>query len=135
MRRNFHKIDEPPVMIIPMIDIMLFLLVFFMLATMYMVNTNTVQVSLPQATSSVPETRPNIVSIAVTEEGNIVYDKDEFPTENLAQAVHDTLVADPETVFVVRGDRKANYEHVVAVFDVLKKSGTRHVSIATEIKQ
>ena len=135
MRRDFHKVEEPPVMIIPMIDIMLFLLVFFMLATMYMVNTSTVQVSLPQAASAVPEIRPNIVSITVTEEGKVLYDKDDAPVENLAQAVHDTLVGDPETVFVVRGDRQANYEHVVTVFDILKKSGTHHVSIATETKQ
>ena len=135
MRRDFHRVEEPPVMIIPMIDIMLFLLVFFMLATMYMVNTSTVQVSLPQAASAVPEIRPNIVSITVTEEGKVLYDKDDAPVENLAQTVHDTLVGDPETVFVVRGDRKANYEHVVTVFDILKKSGTRHVSIATETKQ
>ena len=51
MRRNFHDVREPLVMIIPMIDIMLFLLVFFMLSTMYMVNASTVQVSLPQAAS------------------------------------------------------------------------------------
>ena len=49
MRRNFHEVREPLVMIIPMIDIMLFLLVFFMLSTMYMVNASTVQVNLPQA--------------------------------------------------------------------------------------
>ena len=48
MRRNFHDVREPLVMIVPMIDIMLFLLVFFMLRTMYMVNASTVQVSLPQ---------------------------------------------------------------------------------------
>lgn len=46
MRRNFHDVREPLVMIVPMIDIMLFLLVFFMLSTMYMVNASTVQVSL-----------------------------------------------------------------------------------------
>ena len=41
MRRNFHDVREPLVMIVPMIDIMLFLLVFFMLSTMYMVNAST----------------------------------------------------------------------------------------------
>ena len=49
-RRAFSK---PEVMIIPMIDIMFFLLVFFMLSTMYMVEQKTIPVNLPQATSAV----------------------------------------------------------------------------------
>ena len=42
------------------------------------------------------------------------------------------LETDPDTVFVVRGDKKTDYQYVVSVFDVLKEAGTRHVSIATE---
>lgn len=119
-------------MIIPMIDIMLFLLVFFMLSTMYMVNTNTVQVALPQAASAAMETRPNIISITVTEKGDVLYDKDEMPTTDLPSQIAQALAADDATVFVLRGDRKAGYEHVVTVLDILKRSGARHVSIATE---
>ena len=54
MRRDFRITKEPLVMIIPMIDIMLFLLVFFMISTIYMVQTNTVQVALPQAAALRP---------------------------------------------------------------------------------
>ena len=43
-RRNFRENNQPLVMIIPMIDIMLFLLVFFMISTIYMVQTNNIQV-------------------------------------------------------------------------------------------
>ena len=125
MRRNFHEVREPLVMIIPMIDIMLFLLVFFMLSTMYMVNASTVQVSLPQAASAKQDTRPHIVSITVTEDGKV-------PTRELSARVKTQLETDPDTVFVVRGDKKTDYQYVVSVFDVLKEAGTRHVSIATE---
>ena len=132
MRRDLHRVKQPEVVIIPMIDIMLFLLVFFMISTIYMVQTNTVPVNLPQATSASHESRPNIVPIAVTAKGDVLYDKDAKPTKNLAASVTETLKKDPDTVFVLRGDRKADYERVVAVLDVLKKAGTRHVSIATE---
>lgn len=130
-RRNFHKMDEPKVMIIPMIDIMLFLLVFFMMATMYMVNTNTVQVNLPQAATAKMETKPNIVSITVTEDGKILFGEDTNPVTNLAASCREALEHDSDTAFVVRGDRKADYENVVAVFDALKSVGARRVSLAT----
>ena len=121
-------------MIIPMIDIMLFLLIFFMISTIYMVQTNTLQVNLPQAANAKQETRPNIVPITVMANGDILYDKDTVPNQDLAKKIHDSLVADVDTVFVLRGDKTTKYENIVAILDLLKKSGTRHVSIATEIK-
>ena len=48
-RRAFGK---PEVVIIPMIDIMFFLLVFFIMSTLYMVNVKTVDVNLPKAQSA-----------------------------------------------------------------------------------
>ena len=135
MRRDYREKQQPLVMIIPMIDIMLFLLVFFMISTIYMVQTNTIQVSLPQAAGAAQETRPNVVPITVTGTGDILYDKDTIPSGDLVKMVKETLAADSDTVFVLRGDRSVPYEHVVHVLDILKRSGTKHVSIATEIKE
>ena len=121
-------------MIIPMIDIMLFLLVFFMISTIYMVQTNTLPVSLPTAATATQETRPNIVPITVMESGDVLFDKDSVPNQQLAEKVHKALESDKDTIFVLRGDKAARYESVVAVLDLLKKSGAHRVSIATELK-
>ena len=134
-RRDFREKTQPLVMIIPMIDIMLFLLVFFMISTIYMVQTNTLPVSLPQATTAKQETRPNIVPITVLESGDVLFDKDTLPNQQLAEKIHATLAADKDTIFVLRGDKSARYESVVAVLDLLKKSGAYRVSIAAEIKK
>lgn len=132
MQRDFHKLSEPQVIIIPMIDIMLFLLVFFMVSTIYMVQTNTIQINLPAAAASRSETRPNIVNLTINHEGYVYFGTEEQPTVNLAKSVQQQLSNDAETVFVLRGDRKAEYNDVVKVLDLLKKTGVRHVSIATE---
>ena len=47
--RDRKGFDKPEIIIIPMIDIMFFLLVFFMLSTLYMVNLKTVDVNMPKA--------------------------------------------------------------------------------------
>ena len=90
------------------------------------------QVALPQAAAGKMETRPNIVPITVTDKGDVLYDKDELPNEDLADKMKASLASDPDTVFVLRGDKKADYEAVVRVLDLLKRSGAKHVSIATE---
>lgn len=134
-RRDFREKTQPLVMIIPMIDIMLFLLVFFMISTIYMVQTNTLSVSLPQSSSAKQDTRPNIIPITVTQSGDVLFDKDSVPNQQLAEKIHKALEQDKDTVFVVRGDKAARYESVVALLDLLKKSGASRVSIATEMKK
>ena len=134
-RRDFREKNQPLVMIIPMIDIMLFLLVFFMLGTIYMVQTNSLPVNLPRASTAAQETRPNVIPITVLESGEVLFDKDSAPSQKLGEQIHAELTADADTIFVLRGDKSARYESVVAVLDLLKKSGARKVSIATELKR
>ena len=134
-RRDFREKNQPLVMIIPMIDIMLFLLVFFMLSTIYMVQTNALPVSLPQSSTAKHETRPNVVPITVLATGEVLFDKDTVPNQKLAEKINRALDDDPNAIFVLRGDKSAKYESVVAVLDLLKKSGANKVSIATEMKK
>lgn len=133
-RRDFREKTQPLVMIIPMIDIMLFLLVFFMISTVYMVQTNTLPVSLPQAANAKQDTRPNVVPITVLASGDVLFDKDTVPNQQLAEKIHNALKSDKDAIFVLRGDKSTRYESIVAVLDLLKKSGARRVSIATEMK-
>ena len=134
-RRDFREKTQPLVMIIPMIDIMLFLLVFFMISTIYMVQTNTLPVILPHASSAKQETRPNVVPITILESGDVIFDKDTVPNQNLGEKIHAAIERDKEVIFVLRGDKSVRYESVVAVLDLLKKSGASRVSIATEMKK
>ena len=133
-RRDFREKNQPLVMIIPMIDIMLFLLIFFMLGTIYMVQTNALPVSLPQSSLAAKETRPNVVPITVMASGDVLFDKDAVPNRQLAEKIRRAIELDKNVIFVLRGDKSARYESVVAVLDLLKKSGARRVSLATEQK-
>lgn len=134
-RRDFREKTQPLVMIIPMIDIMLFLLVFFMISTIYMVQTNTLPVILPHASTAKQDTRPNVIPITVLESGDVLFDKDTVPNQKLDEKIHAAIERDKEVIFVLRGDKSARYESVVAVLDLLKKSGATRVSIATELKK
>ena len=108
------------------------LLVFCVLRTRSTVHARTGQVSRAQTASAQQDTRPHIVTIAVTEAGKVRRGRDDEPTRELTSRVKEQLDNDPDAVFGVRGDKKADYQFVVSVFDALKEAGTRHVSIATE---
>ena len=131
--RSLRVESQPELMIIPMIDIIFFLLVFFMLSTLSMVEQHTIPVNLPQA-SAVQQDIPRSVNITVTQNGNIMFDQEEIPLSLLAKRVGIELTKQPDNVFVLRADKQVEYGKVVTVLDELKLAGARRVSVATEQK-
>ncbi|WP_371377506.1 ExbD/TolR family protein [Sporomusa aerivorans] len=132
MRFGRLKIERSPkIMIIPMIDIIFFLLVFFMMSTLYMFEQNTIQVMLPQAAAGQTD-QTSLVPITVTAPGKLVFKQEEISPELLIPRVQAELVRDPETAFLLRGDRQAEYGTVIRILDILKKTGIRKIAVATE---
>ena len=125
---------SPQIMIIPMIDIIFFLLVFFMMSTLYMFEQNIIPIALPQAAAA-QSNQASFVPITITAQGSILFGQEEIPRDLLATRIQGELSRDPETSFILRGDRQVEYGNVVTLLDDLKKSGVRKIAIATESKR
>lgn len=122
---------SPQLVIIPMIDIMFFLLVFFMMSTMYMVEQNILPVALPQA-SSAQNDHVKRVPVTVTADGHVQVNRETISYDNFHSRLKAELKADPSAVFILRADKTVDYGQVVTVLDGMKKAGISRVSIATE---
>ena len=130
---KLRRTHQPKIMIIPMIDIIFFLLVFFMMSTLYMVDQQLIPVQLPQAQSAQTE-KPRSVAVTVTTEGKVLFDKEEIPLDLLQKRAQVELHKQGDLVFILRSDKQVEYGKVVAVLDELKMAGAQHISIATERK-
>jgi biopolymer transport protein ExbD len=132
--RNYRLERSPKLMIIPMIDIIFFLLVFFMMSTLYMVEQRAVPVSLPQAAaSSLNMEKPVIVCI--TDTGHIYVEQEAMPLELIKKRMQAELARTQQAGVILRADRRVEHGQVVAVLDELKAAGIQRVSVATEGKQ
>ena len=131
--RNLRLDNQPQLMIIPMIDIIFFLLVFFMMSTLSMVEQRAIPVNLPQAAASLQDMQHN-TAITVMQDGNVMFDQETIPLTLLGKRAKTALLQQPENVFVIRADKQTEYEKVVAALDELKAVGARRISIATERK-
>lgn len=131
--RSLRIENQPQLMIIPMIDIIFFLLIFFMMSTLYMMEQHTIPINLPQASAAKNDTVRNI-SITVTKEGKVMFDEEEIALPLLQKRIGMELAKQPENVFVLRADKQAEYGKVVTVLDELKLSGARRVAVATDVK-
>ena len=129
--RSMKVQEEPKLMIIPMIDIIFFLLVFFMISTMTMVQQNTFKVGLPQASSAQLDMNQH-VNITVMTDGNIAFNKESLDKEQLIRRVQIELQRNPDLQVILNGDKDVNYGFVIETFDALKQAGVKKLSIAVE---
>lgn len=135
MRINSLQTDEKPVlMIIPMIDIIFFLLVFFMMSMLTMVTQKTIALNLPKTTVAKVDTTKT-VPVSVTKDGQIYVEQDPVTLEELSSRLATMKNGDEKLTVVLRGDTDVNYGAVVSVMEVIRLSGIERVSMATDGKR
>ncbi|MGP1407824.1 ExbD/TolR family protein [Selenomonas sp.] len=134
MNFSKHRTGKKPVfMIIPMIDIIFFLLVFFMMNSLQTVAQKALAVQLPQAQSaSAPAQLPIIMTL--DEEGHITIDNKPVSITESATIMKQHMQENANAAVVLQADKRTAHGQVVAVMDMLKTSGVTRLSIAAEQK-
>jgi len=117
--------------IIPMIDTMFFLLVFFMVATLSMTLQRGMPVNLPSSASAKADI-PDTVSISVTADGAVFVNKEAVPVQGLRDRLRGVQQAGTEPSVVVNADEAVRYGLVVQVLDAVKQAGLTKLAIATK---
>lgn len=130
-RRAFRGPPEPKLMIIPMIDIIFFLLVFFMMSTLAMTAEQTVPLALPRASQAVLESREG-ATVSVTEDGAFCVDGRRIPREELPAHLMQEGERRPEMRVILRADAMARHEDVLAAMDAIRAAGIDRIGIAAE---
>ena len=125
-RRTLGVKKEPTIMIIPMIDIVFFLLVFFMVGTLYMNTEQQIPLNLPSTSTS--------IIITLTTSHKLYIDNREISADNLSQEVQDIVRTTPRQAFVIRASKDVYYNEVIALLDMLKVNGAKYISVATDRK-
>ena len=129
--RDLRNRKPPELNIIPMIDIMFFLLVFFMLSTMYMVDLKTIPVKLPQAQHAATDSTTNF-AVTMKSDGSLYLG--EAPTDIQALLMQVTVERkhNPNLAVIIRAEQDLQYGEVIALVDKLKGVGVQRFGLATE---
>ena len=118
-------------MIIPMIDIMFFLLVFFIMSPLYMVNLKTVDVNLPKAQTA--QTQLNVTYlVTVRKDGTLWLEDKQIDEATLLRRAHTESQKNPKFAVVVRADGDMNYSGVMELLDKFRKEGITRFGLAAE---
>lgn len=129
IKRN-RKSKKGRIEIIPMIDVMFFLLVTFMLASLAMQKVNGLAVNLPQGRADNIEVEHKI-TISIAKDGNIYLENEVMKLD----AIYSTMkskIAGNDQIIVINSDKGASHGLVMSVMLEAKKAGAQHFSILVE---
>ena len=118
-------------MIIPMIDIMFFLLVFFIMSTLYMVNLKTVDVNLPKAQTAQTQLHVTYL-VTVRKDGSLWLEDQPIDEATLLRRARAESQNNPRFAVVVRADGDMNYSGVMELLDKFRKEGITRFGLAAE---
>lgn len=116
--------------ITPLIDIVFLLLIFFMVSTTF-VESQGVQVKLPQASSAATTDSKEDVIVSIKKDGSIFIDEKPVALSNLKSVFRKATQGGKEPTLIVRADQASQHGKVVSVMDAAHSEGIKRIAIAT----
>lgn len=120
--------------IIPLIDIMFFLLATFVMVSLSMVKNQGIPVRLPAASTGQAEERKDAATVSVSAAGQVYLDKEEMPVAELASRLGAMKAANPDLRVFINGDEDARLGLAIEVLDATRKLGITKVAFETRPK-
>ena len=131
MPLKMEPLEEPNLILTPVIDIMLLLLIFFMVATEFADEERTFDIELP-TTSDVAAlmSLPDPATVSVTAAGEVFLQGESVAVPDLEQRLAAMRQNYPGQAVLVRGDGAAAYQRIIDVLAAVKRAGIASVSLA-----
>jgi biopolymer transport protein ExbD len=135
--RDFRADDEPEINLVPLIDVILILIIFFVVTTTFDARS-VLKLQLPQANGEPSEASAKALSVLVNAEGRyFVQDREALRTdlESLKRTIVEVAGDDRKRPVLLRADARTPHQSVVTALDALGQLGFRQISIATAPEQ
>ena len=134
MKLSVRPKAQPEVNLTSLIDVVLLLLIFFMVSTSF-VKQSQIRISLPQSESSaVVEETPEVIDILITETGKYFVNGRELINsrpETIRNALQKISAGDNNLPLTISADANAKHQYVVTAMDVAGRLGFSKINIAT----
>lgn len=120
--------------IIPLIDVIFFLLATFVLFTLSLNKSNGLNVQLPFSEFNDPRDPAGTATVSVTDDGTLAWNKDPVTLDEFLQRLQQFKVQEPDGRILINGDERAFFAQAIYVFDEARKAGFTKVFIETRVK-
>ena len=120
------------IVIIPLIDIMFFLLASFMMVSLQMQKVRALKASLPTATLATSVTKPDIINLKVDRFGQVSADDIPISLSELSAMLAKRYEANTNVPVYITGAKDARHGSMIYVLDLVKRAGIQRVAISVK---
>jgi biopolymer transport protein ExbD len=133
MRLNKHLNSEPlQLQLAPFIDVVMFLLTFFLLTWNVARYEAELSVSLPSAKQAETSTRmPGEILINVNQQGEIIVNRRTLQPAELQNILTQVTADFPDQAVILRGDKNTPYQNIISVIDLCKSAKVWNIAFTT----
>ena len=118
--------------IIPLIDVIFFLLATFVMVSLSMVKNQGIRVNLPSAATGASQEREAAVTITITKTGDIYLNQVKLALDLLAKRLKQLKTENPDVRVFINGDKEAYFGNAIQILDEVRFSGITKVAIQTK---
>lgn len=119
------------IVIIPLIDIMFFLLAAFMMVSLQLSRTENIKVNLPVASQARQDYKPDMINLAVDKAGAVWLEQQEISLPELSLVLSNRFRAEPNLPVYISGDRDTLHGAMVTVYETVRAAGIQKVAFMT----
>ena len=124
--------DLPPrINILPMIDVIFAILVYFIVSTLFLTRSEGLPVNLPQAETAQLQ-KTNQITVSLDSEGTLAIDSQPTELDRLKIQVENLIKTEETTLVVISADKLVNHGQVVDVIDQLRQIPQVNLAIAAK---
>lgn len=120
--------------IIPLIDVIFFLLATFVLFTLSLNKIASVPVNLPIASQAASAPDPDMVTLQVSDQGTCYWNKELIQVSEIAPRLANLKAKVPNPRILIAGDDRAKFGITVLALDEVRKAGIQQVSVETRVR-
>lgn len=136
-KRQQNDSQIPEVNLVPMMDVLMTVLTFFIIMSMTLTGQKLGNISLPKVgtgteTITTEETQANSLIIGINNQGEVFLKNQPISEENLLEQVQTYLTKNPAGNVVVKADRQLTYQQIIKLLKKLQAVGGERVSLAIE---
>jgi biopolymer transport protein ExbD len=130
IKRDLLERERPRLEIVPMIDIMMFLLVFFVMIVLRMIPDSGVTLALPGASTA--QQLPHTEVVVVIDNQGLLHVKNQTMTPDELSAYLGQVKSTHQMDVIVAGDKGTKLQQLMDVMDIIRKDGITDIGIATK---
>ena len=124
----------PRVDVVPLIDVMFYLVLFFMVFTTFRTSVSGIPVELPSSKKAVNLEQQRVM-VTINRQEKVFYDDREISLSRLTQTLTPLAEADPNLLVIINADAQVTYQRLIAVMDAITDAGIVQPALGVEKKK